>query len=75
MTTHNIFTKLANRMVGAVDSVYFVSRYNTSVRVAVLSGNTTPSATISGDVITISGLRTYQTITVLAAETVSIVAV
>lgn len=63
------------RTSNAVDSVYFVSRYNTAVRVAVLSGNTTPSATISDDVITISGLRTYQTITVLAAETVGIAAV
>lgn len=60
------------RTSDAQDSVYFVSRYVDVVRVAVMLGSTTPTATLSGDDVILSGLRSYQTITVLAAETVGI---
>ncbi len=60
------------RTSNAQDSVYFVSRYNDTVRLFTLSGNTNASASLSNDIITISGLLTYQTITVLAAESVGI---
>ena len=57
----------------ADDMVLYLSRYLTEVRIFKIVGTgTAPTATISGDTITISGLRTYQTITALCAKAITI---
>ena len=60
------------RTTSAEDSVYLVTRYGTTARISTIVGTATPTVSMSGDTITLSGIRNYQQITALAAKAITI---
>lgn len=61
------------RDTDAKDSLLFITRYLTNARINKVYGDITPpTISISGDVITLSGMRTYQKITAIAHKHVTL---
>lgn len=67
-----LFMCADRRTTGGEDIVFMVIRYGTTARLTQLAGAYTPTISISGDIITVSGLKNYQQITALSANKVTI---
>lgn len=60
------------RTSNAEDSIFMINRYQSTVRITKIVGSYTPTVTLSNDTVTVSGLKDYQSITILAARNLTL---
>ena len=72
----NCLLMCTNRRGGSgIDELYMICRYATEIRLTKLAGASTPTISLSNDVVTVSGLPTYLSITCLSAQALTLAVV